>query len=210
MRVAVYVDGFNLYYRALRKTPYKWLDLHKLSASLIDPTDTIVKIKYFTARVSGRDDPDEPKRQHIYLRALETLPNFEIIYGNFLPKIIKRPLVNPPDPQNRYVQIHTTEEKGSDVNLASHLLHDGWRDFYDIALIMSQDTDFVLPFSFVKNDLKKTIILVWLDGKQATIKLKEVVDHVRHITPNRLAQAQFPMVITDNKGRVLQKPSTWL
>ncbi|MDI9348414.1 MAG: NYN domain-containing protein [Candidatus Symbiobacter sp.] len=209
MRVAVYIDGFNLYYRALRKTPYKWLDLHKLSTSLIDPTDHIVKIKYFTARVSGRDDPDEPKRQHIYLRALETIPTLEIIYGNFLPKTISRPLVDPPDPNNRYVLVHTTEEKGTDVNLASHLLHDGWQDNYDIALVMSQDTDFVLPLKLVKADLKKIIILGWLDQRQAAPQLRQVVDHVRHITPNRLASAQFNDIITDSKGRLLLKPIRW-
>ncbi len=31
----VYVDGFNIYYGAVRKTPYKWLDLAKLSPLLV-------------------------------------------------------------------------------------------------------------------------------------------------------------------------------
>jgi hypothetical protein len=30
-RTYVYVDGFNLYYRALRKTKFKWLNLEALA-----------------------------------------------------------------------------------------------------------------------------------------------------------------------------------
>ena len=54
MRAYVYVDGFNLYYRALRPTPYKWLNLRALGAALLDPSDTVDVVRYFTARVSAR------------------------------------------------------------------------------------------------------------------------------------------------------------
>src|SRR5712691_4425208 len=52
-KVNVYIDGFNLYYGALKGTPYKWLDLGRLCQALL-PSDTIQEIKYFTARVSAR------------------------------------------------------------------------------------------------------------------------------------------------------------
>lgn len=54
MRTNVYVDGFNLYYRALKKSPYKWLDLDKLSSLLIGSQHTLNRIRYFTAEVKGR------------------------------------------------------------------------------------------------------------------------------------------------------------
>jgi hypothetical protein len=34
MRTNIYVDGFNLYFGALKGTPYKWLNIHALSAML--------------------------------------------------------------------------------------------------------------------------------------------------------------------------------
>jgi hypothetical protein len=56
----VYVDGFNLYYGALKGTPYKWLDIRKLCELLL-PNNHINQIKYFTAMVSARPhDPDQP------------------------------------------------------------------------------------------------------------------------------------------------------
>ncbi len=49
----IYVDGFNLYYGALKGTPYKWLDLDMLSRLLV-PGREIKRIRYFTAPVTGR------------------------------------------------------------------------------------------------------------------------------------------------------------
>ena len=67
MRTYVYFDGFNLYYGALKGTPYKWLNLVKLSNSLLPPQYTVNKIHYFTARVSGAVDPDAPKMtRHLF------------------------------------------------------------------------------------------------------------------------------------------------
>jgi len=53
LRTAVYVDGFNLFYRALRGSPYRWLDLLKLSEKLLQPHNKVVLVRYFTARVNS-------------------------------------------------------------------------------------------------------------------------------------------------------------
>ncbi|MCA8933363.1 MAG: NYN domain-containing protein, partial [Rhodospirillaceae bacterium] len=154
MRVRVYVDGFNLYYRALRKTPHKWLDLLKLSKLLVDPSDEIDCVRYFTARISPRaGDTDAPKRQQAYLSALATIPEIKVHYGRFLPKTKWRPIAHPTWDPHVYIEVHDTEEKGSDVNLAAHLLNDGWRDRYDAAVVMSQDTDLCEPLRMVHQDM---------------------------------------------------------
>ena len=57
MNTNVYVDGFNLYYRALKDTPFRWLDLRKLAEALF-PKDAINRVCYFTARLDVR--PDNP------------------------------------------------------------------------------------------------------------------------------------------------------
>ncbi len=60
--INVYVDGFNLFYGSLKRTPYKWLDLGALCQVML-PTDTIQAIKFFTAHVSARNnDPHPPER----------------------------------------------------------------------------------------------------------------------------------------------------
>ena len=87
LRTSVYVDGFNLYYRALRGTTYKWLNLHRLCEQLLSPQNRIVQIRYFTAPVTGKQDPDAPIRQQQYLRALKTIPHCTIHYGSFLARV---------------------------------------------------------------------------------------------------------------------------
>ena len=64
MRTRVYVDGFNLYYGALKDTPFKWLNLVELIRRLLPVGHAVDKLNYFTARVSGVSDPGAPARQH--------------------------------------------------------------------------------------------------------------------------------------------------
>ena len=85
MKAIAYIDGFNLYYGALKKTPYKWLNINSLLKSILYDSYSIVEIKYFTARVSSHmADSEAPRKQANYLRALKTLPNLEIYQGYFL------------------------------------------------------------------------------------------------------------------------------
>lgn len=205
MKVCVYVDGFNLYYRALKGTPYRWVNLIKLAKRVLDPADDVELVRYFTARVSARSgDPDAPRRQQIFFNALRTLPNFQFHYGRFLPKTKRRPLVS----TGKFVEIHDTEEKGSDVNFATHLLNDGWLGKYELALVLSQDTDLVEPIRIVTQDRGLKVGLVWLDGGRPSKHLADVSSFVRHISQADLVAAQFPNPIP-RAGTPLFKPSTW-
>jgi hypothetical protein len=96
-RTIVYIDGFNLYYGALKGTKFKWLDLQTLFHKLLGEHHTITEIKYFTVRVSAREgDPDAPNRQDAYLNALQAhIPNINIYYGHFLTNLVKAKVSNP-------------------------------------------------------------------------------------------------------------------
>jgi hypothetical protein len=122
----VYIDAFNLYYGCLKKTPYRWLDIRQLCRLML-PTNNVVRIKYFTARVGARtNDPDQPIRQQMYLRALGTLPEVEVHYGHYLNHKVKMLLAQPQPGGPKFVEVIKTEEKGSDVNLATHHLVRRW------------------------------------------------------------------------------------
>lgn len=161
MRTIVYVDGFNLYYGSLRPTiqrpgDYRWLDLGAFCSRLL-PNDQILEIKYFTALVESapwRLGKAKSAAQETYLRALRTVPNLTIHYGHFLSHPVTRRLVSPPRTGSPYRDIWHTEEKGSDVNLASHMLVDGFRRNYELAVVISNDGDLKQPAHFVRNDLQ--------------------------------------------------------
>jgi uncharacterized LabA/DUF88 family protein len=204
LKANIYIDGFNLYYGALRNTPYRWLDLAKLCRMML-PRDTINQIKYFTALVNPRPtDPDQLTRQQIYLRALQTIPNLEIIYGHFLAHEIMMPLA---PPKSGYVKVVKTEEKGSDVNLALHLLSDGYKNAYDVAVIVSNDSDLLLPVQFVKKELGKKIGILNPQKHPSKVLIANA-DFVKNIRKGVLSKCQFPSSLTDSKG-TFTKPVTW-
>ncbi len=164
LRTYAYVDGFNLYYGAVKSTRYKWLDLEALLQSLLRPENSIDRIRYSTAHVSGRRDPDAPSRQQAYLRALATLPEVSIHKGRLLVSTKWAELATPPQgfvrPAPVTVSVVKTEEKGSDVNLGSYLLYDAFSARFDVAVVVSNDTDLAEPIRLVRDELKKPVGLI--------------------------------------------------
>ena len=194
----LYIDGFNLYYRAVRGTPFKWLDLRKL-AEVLFPQDTIHKVCYFTALLDARaDDPSQPRRQLVYLRALETLSGFKAYYGTFRSGTKRRPLAEPVPGLPTYVLIRDSEEKGSDVNLATRLLVDGFNGEYEQAVVVSNDADFAEAMRYVRDDLGLRVTLVNPDrGNTSPRQLADAATYVK-----------LPDTLRDDVG-VITKPASW-
>jgi hypothetical protein len=204
-RTNVYVDGFNLYYGALKGTPYRWLDLAKLCEIML-PGDTIQSIKYFTARVSGRPhDPSQPTRQQVYLRALKTIANLSIIYGHFLTHSRRMVLTGSNPPKRVWVDV--TEGKGSDVNLATHLLYDGFKGSYDLAVLITNDSDLLEPVRKVRSDLGLAVGILNPHHYHSCV-LKECATFVKRIRQKHVVASQFPETMADAKG-TLHRPIGW-
>lgn len=204
----VYVDGFNLYYGAVKGTAYKWLDICKM-VQLLLPKNQVIKIKYFTALVNARpQDPDQPHRQQIYLRALRTIPNLEIILGHFLTHVVTMPLAHCPPGKQQYAQVIKTEEKGSDVNIATHLLHDGYQGAYAVAIVVSNDSDLVEAIKIVRTDLHKEVIVLNPFKDTPSQELNRTATFVKPIRQGVLAASQFPVLMQDQNGK-FHKPPQW-
>ena len=209
MATVVYIDGFNFYYGALKNTPHKWLDYEALSQRLL-PRDQIVKIRYFTARVSERpDDPQQAVRQETYLRALATLALLEIHYGHFVTRPTRMPLANPPASGARTVEVTKTEEKGSDVNLASHLLRDVFKGACTKALVVSNDSDLAEPIAMaVAEGIVVGVVNPHRRNKMSR-HLKEVASFEIQLRHQILAKCQMPNPVISNRGRQIYKPRGW-
>jgi hypothetical protein len=199
-RTNVYVDGFNLYYGALKGTPYKWLDLDALFRMLL-PQHDIRRIRYFTALTQPRDnDPHIHVRQQAYLRALGTHPHVSVHLGTFRQGITRMKLA---PPANGTAAVIKTEEKGSDVNLASYLLLDCFREDFQAAVVVSNDTDLVTPIQMVANEFGCPVGLLNPHPRPARDLLRATTFY-KQIRPGALAAAQFP----DRIGPIT-KPTGW-
>ncbi len=205
----VYVDGFNLYYRAVKDRPFRWLDLRKLAETLF-PQDDVHRVCYFTARLRGRpDNPAQPQRQQVYLRALATLPGVELHYGTFRSGVKRRPLAEPVPGLPTHVLIRDSEEKGSDVNLATRLLVDGFNGEYEQAAVISNDADFAGAMRYVRDGLGLRITLVNPDLANASpAELAGSATYVKRLRKKHLRRSQLPDTLRDEAG-VITKPPGW-
>ncbi len=213
----VYIDGFNLYYRALKGTAHKWLNIAALAEAVLPAENQITAINYYTAHVSGRTDRTAPARQHAYLRAIGSLPRVAIHYGNFLATQKWAGLVQPPQfrpecdlvagalPQVAYVW--KTEEKGSDVNLGVHLVRDAFTHAFDQAAVLTNDTDLIEPIRIVTKEAGLPVTLL-TPVKSASPGLVKVSSHVRHIAPY-IGPCVFPGPVQLANGKSVAKPAGW-
>lgn len=206
LRTIVYIDGFNFYYGQLKDSPYKWLDLVKLFKTILGDENNLIKVKYFTARVQPTDrDPQVNIRQDTYFRALEAYcQEVEIHFGHFLRHKVFAENANPPPNK---IEIFKAEEKGSDVNLALHVLNDAWADAYDCAVIVSNDSDLATALKMVREQQKKVIGLITPGApkRNPSWQLRQFSSFIKIIRPWALEKSLLPNPIP---GTEISKPKS--
>jgi uncharacterized LabA/DUF88 family protein len=227
MRAIFYIDGFNFYFlRTKHQSHFKWLNMKAL-ADIIVPSGTVVeRVKYYTAPVSGKIDADAPRRQQKLLSALSTVPEIDIFHGRFLYSEKWAGLVHPPRakpagyewklPPPAVVYVTKTEEKGSDVNLGVHLVRDAFVDKFDVAYVLTNDTDLVEPIRIVTEEVGKQVCIVApCRPRRANIpipspSLAKVATFKHYVDDTELAAALFPDFIKRKGKPDLVKPATWV
>jgi len=203
-RAIVYVDGFNLYYGSLKKTSYRWLDLARL-ADLMLPEQDVLEVKYFTAIV---DSPTGSVRQQVYIGALESHGRVTTYRGHFLTHLKYRRRRMPClECGEKYAEVVITEEKGTDVNLATHLVYDACTDAFDVAAVLSNDSDLVTPIRFASEKCSKTVGVI-NPHKIPARALIQVADFYKKLRPGVLKASQLPPAIDCGERRFV-KPGNW-
>ncbi len=158
---------------------WKWIDLRTLASRYAKwPGSTIDRVVYCTARVNDPSDPSQTQRQDFYLKALRRHGAVDLIEEGYYSSWAKESVmtVEPSgtrmptalrDPQALFgwshdlqvrrdahgvllATVRKREEKGSDVNVATHLLVDILERRVDAAIVMSNDSDLALPLSIAR------------------------------------------------------------
>ena len=209
MRTIVYVDGFNLYYGSLKGSPYKWLDLCALFRRILPAGYELQKLKYFTARITALpNDPDAPKRQDVYLRALRAHcgASLEIFEGHFTLQPLWMPRADNPA---AFEKVLRSEEKGSDVNLAVEIVNDAWAyQQVEAIAVVSNDADLEHALRIAKQ-IKKKKVLLYTPGapkRRPVSSLTRWATSRYKIDAGDIAASQLPSPIP---GSALVKPTGW-
>jgi len=136
-------------------------------------TSSQTRVVYCTARIkadANTPNPPGPREQHVYLRALQAAGSTDVIaLGNYVSRVATaplatanrrgRPVITRPEwpirvkddkvgnlPDAMFMaSVARREEKGSDVNVAAHLLLDVLQGTVDAAVVISNDSDLAFP-----------------------------------------------------------------
>jgi uncharacterized LabA/DUF88 family protein len=131
-RAALYIDGFNLYHAIadLDVPLIKWASYWHLGESIIKRrSETLVKVVYCTAHTKNQDK----KWRHQQFVKAQEIHGVEVALGHFAGDRRKCNECN-----NEWW--HPTEKAG-DINVAIHLMRDGFLDQVDHAYLLTADSD---------------------------------------------------------------------
>ena len=196
MRVACYIDGFNLYHAidALGDHLLKWIDLRSLAQSYLGADDELIRTVFFTAVNTW----DQAKRQrHVnYIKALEAT-GVDVVRSRF-DRVQKHCFQ-----QGRFCPIR--EEKQTDVAIAIEILSDCYERGIQRVLLITADSDQVPLVRQVRQRFPETIVFMVAPPKRLSVarELGNACSGVTELTAGRLRQHPLPGEIRDGRGRLI-------
>ena len=195
MRVACYIDGFNLYHAidALGDHLLKWTDLRSLVASFLRQDDSLVRIVFFTAFNTW--DAEKRQRHVNYVKALEST-GIEVVLSRF--DRVKKHCFQ----QDRYCPFR--EEKQTDVAIAIEVLSDCYEKELQRILLLTADSDQVPLVKRVRQRFPEAIVyMIAPPGRlSAARELGGVCSGFTELSANR-RQHPLPSEIRDARGKLI-------
>jgi len=200
-KINIYIDGFNLYFGLKEKgwKRYYWLNLVELSRKFLKPEQKLNYVKYFTSRISL--PPDKAKRQNDYIEALETLPDIKIYFGKFQKNDVKCTKCG-------HV-MYKPSEKMTDVNIAVELLADAFQDSFDVAILISADSDLTGPIKYIRKLFPQKQVIVAFPPSRFSYEMKNIANASFSIGRKKLAECVLPDEVHKSDGYILKRPANW-
>ena len=204
-RVSCFIDGFNLYHSIKKLGPQnnylKWINLWSLPSSFIKTSqERVTEVFYFTAYANHREE--SKKRHEKFIKAISHY-GVKTIFGNF-----KKRTKTCRSCFNSWPQY---EEKQSDVNIATYLLHHAYLNTFDKALILSADSDLCHAIELAqKHHTNKKFSLLIPPGRfNITKELRKITSSHQTIKPKHLKSNLLPNIIEHNSKIIAQRPSQY-
>ena len=162
-RVAVFIDGSNLYHSLDENCKRFDLDFAAFADKLCNGRD-LFRIYYYNVLRDPDRNPQAYQDQQKFLTALYNTPYLEVRLGS------------------SKIRGDVAVEKGIDVMLATDLLRLAWDDIYDVAIVVSGDGDFAYAVQAVK-DMGKHVEIAAFPANLAW-ELANVADDREFLTPD--------------------------
>jgi len=131
-RVAIFIDGSNLYHALQANFKHHNLNFADFATRLTGSRQ-LIRTYYYNILQDPIQWPDAHLEQQEFLDILRKTPYLEVRLGS--------------TKKSQGVPI----EKGVDIMLATDMLHFAWNNIYDVAVLVSGDSDFTYALQAVKN-----------------------------------------------------------
>ena len=183
-RVAIFIDGSNLYH-ALRSTFGRTnLNFAEFTKKLCF-SRRLFRTYYYNVSQDPVQRPDAYREQQEFLSTLRNTPYLEVRLGNT--KLAQGVPV----------------EKGIDIMLATDLLYFAWNDSYDVAILVSGDSDFAYALQAVKNMGKHVEVAYFETG--VSKDLLNVTDN-RYLLDRQFFNGLWIVNLRPKRRRAIVKP----
>jgi uncharacterized LabA/DUF88 family protein len=182
-RVCVFIDGSNFYFALKRNNHHTRVNYHELSKALAGPDRALIRTYYFNSAYDPVLSPEQWKIQQPFLDSLNMTPYLELKLGKLLP-----------------LREGGFRDKGTEVLLAADLVFYAARDLFDIAVVVTENTDFTAVLNQVR-ELGKHVELCLFPDHQP----KELIGAVDRVVPlgevlEKFNLKIFPEAEEDNAG----------
>ena len=142
------------------------MDYERLCRALCGSERTLVRGYYYNAVIDQGREPERYKAQQTFLDHLRRAPKIEVRLGS----LVYRPGVTSPI------------EKGIDVRIATDMVVHAARGNYDVAILVSGNTDFADAVQAVK-DFGRNVEVALFGGRNSSRRLRDVADSVISLSP---------------------------
>lgn len=201
-RVIVYVDGFNFYYGLKAKgwKKFYWLDVVKFFERMLDDDQELVEVNYFSARPHNAE---AARKQDLFFQANLKNRKFHLILGKYLKKEFPCPICGG--------NIHTYEEKETDVRVATQIINDVYQDRCDITIFVSADSDMVPAIEIIQDIAPDHKILAFFPPMKHSVTLYNSCHAVKKLGgyKARFNQSMLPEEVTLPSGYIAKRPDNW-
>lgn len=207
-RIAVYVDGFNLYHalKNLKKNHLKWLNLRALAEKFISPREEVIETIFYFSAIATHIQNNAAIRHRAYIEALEAV-GVQFVEGHFKKKDHTCNIKNRVN-----VTLHKHEEKETDVNIAIHMVRDAILRRFDKLILITNDTDINPAIRMAKAENSV------LEMKLLTPPTYKTHDSLRQnihpgksssITEGHIILSLLPASIKKQNGKIIHRPEEY-
>lgn len=207
---AVYIDGFNFYYGAARPHGIRWVDLRRMAQRILGPRHAVEQVYLYTAPLHDRGGSDGriAERHELFLRAQRVAGRVEVILGRHVTSSRRLPRLRPDGTTGELVSVLQTVEKGTDVNLAVDLVHHALAARFQVAVVVSNDSDLCRAVRIARHEGGIPVGVINPHPRRQSHHLATEASFLKTVRKADLAMSQLPDLLHDTLGTIV-RPIEW-